>query len=236
MLLALALVYVFVRLGIWQLHRLGERRALNAYISARLHAPVADFGSLPFDTGEAHYRRARVTGHPDYPHEMILATRTYKGSPGADLITPVLLSGHQVAVLVDRGWVYSPDGATVDLKKWQEPDTVFDGYLEVLPTTGGGTYHDRPDVLTRLTAAAVSKVVPYLVAPMYLIVLPDSSHPAAADKPARRDLPPLDEGPHLSYAIQWFAFALIALIGAGIVVFRRSGAEGAYLKRDGGKA
>lgn len=228
MLLALGAAVLFVRLGIWQLHRLGERRALNAYISGRLHAPVADIRTLPFDTAQSHYRRARVTGRPDYAHEMILATRTYKGSPGADLITPVLLTGHQVAVLVDRGWVYSPDGATVDLKKWQEPDTLFDGYLEVLPTTGGGVYRDRPDVLTRLTAAAVSKVVPYLVAPVYLMALPDSAHPQAADRPARRDLPPLDEGPHMSYAIQWFAFALVALIGAWIVVFRRPGAEGAY--------
>jgi cytochrome oxidase assembly protein ShyY1 len=30
----------------------------------------------------------------------------------------------------------------------------------------------------------------------------------------------LDDGPHLSYAIQWFAFATIAVVGAGIVVAR----------------
>ena len=226
-LLALGAAVVFVRLGIWQLHRLSERKARNAYIGARFRAPVADFVSLPFDTGEAHYRRVRVSGRPDYAHEMLLATRTYKGSPGADLITPVVLSGHQVAVLVDRGWVYSPDGATVDRKKWQEPDTAFDGYVEVLPPTGGGSYHDRPEVLTQLTAAAASRDVPYLIAPVYVMALPDSAHPNAADKPARRDLPVLDNGPHLSYAIQWFFFALVAVIGAGVVVFQRRGAEAA---------
>ena len=222
-LLAAALAYVFVRLGLWQLRRLSERKASNAYIAARLRAPVTPFTSLPFDTGEAHYRRVRVSGRPDYAHEMLLAARTYKGSPGADLITPVVLTGHQVAVLVDRGWVYSPDGATVDLAKWRESDTTFDGYVEVLPPTGGGTYRDRPQVLTRLTAAAVSRDVPYIVAPVYVIALADSAHPTASDKPARRGLPALDEGPHLSYAIQWFAFALVALIGAGVVLYQRRG-------------
>jgi cytochrome oxidase assembly protein ShyY1 len=28
----------------------------------------------------------------------------------------------------------------------------------------------------------------------------------------------MDEGPHLGYAIQWFTFALIALVGAGVAV------------------
>jgi cytochrome oxidase assembly protein ShyY1 len=38
--------------------------------------------------------------------------------------------------------------------------------------------------------------------------------------PARRDLPVLDDGPHRGYAMQWFSFALIAIAGAGIVVYR----------------
>jgi cytochrome oxidase assembly protein ShyY1 len=33
-------------------------------------------------------------------------------------------------------------------------------------------------------------------------------------------MPALDEGPHRGYAIQWFAFAVIALVGAGAVVVR----------------
>jgi cytochrome oxidase assembly protein ShyY1 len=32
--------------------------------------------------------------------------------------------------------------------------------------------------------------------------------------------PALDDGPHLSYALQWFAFALIGVVGAGVVAVR----------------
>ena len=37
---------------------------------------------------------------------------------------------------------------------------------------------------------------------------------------ARLPPPALDEGPHLSYAIQWFSFAAIALIGGTAVAVR----------------
>jgi cytochrome oxidase assembly protein ShyY1 len=33
-------------------------------------------------------------------------------------------------------------------------------------------------------------------------------------------LPDLSEGPHLSYAIQWFCFAAVAVAGAAILVRR----------------
>jgi cytochrome oxidase assembly protein ShyY1 len=35
----------------------------------------------------------------------------------------------------------------------------------------------------------------------------------ADSTPVRLDVPPLDEGPHMSYAFQWFAFATIAVGG-----------------------
>ncbi|HWJ15241.1 MAG TPA: SURF1 family cytochrome oxidase biogenesis protein, partial [Gemmatimonadaceae bacterium] len=54
---------VFVRLGIWQLHRLGERRARNTVISDRLREAERDAGSLAFtDTTGIRFRRVRVTG------------------------------------------------------------------------------------------------------------------------------------------------------------------------------
>jgi cytochrome oxidase assembly protein ShyY1 len=50
---------------------------------------------------------------------------------------------------------------------------------------------------------------------------------------ARLTPPPLDEGPHLSYAIQWFAFAAIALIGAGAVAIRRERVDGVGQRVEG---
>ena len=213
---ALISAAVFVRLGFWQLSRRQERRARNALVSARLDSTAVSVALLPRDTALARFRRVRVTGVPDYEHELVWAARTHKGSPGVNLLTPVRLPGSDTAILLNRGWVYSGDGATVDLAKWRDRDSTFIGYVEELPSVAGASYTDRPSVIARLSHDVVAKALPYPVAPVYVIVLSDSA--IAADRIARLSAPPLDEGPHLSYAFQWFAFATVALVGVGIVL------------------
>lgn len=206
-----------VRLGIWQLHRLGERRARNALIVSRLDSAAVDPSALPHDSASARFRRVRVTGTPDYDHELIYATRTRLGSPGVNLLTPVRRPGTDTAILVNRGWVYSPDGSTIDQSKWRDRDSVFVGYVEELPSSGGARFTSRPNVIARLSYDAVAKALPYPVSPVYVVALAGADTTTAADRIARLTVPPLDEGPHMSYAIQWFGFALVALVGAGFV-------------------
>jgi len=211
---------VFVRLGIWQLHRLGERRARNTVISDRLREAERDAGSLALtDTTGIRFRRVRVTGTPDYDHELILAARSHKGAPGVNLLTPVRLAGRDTAVLVNRGWVYSPDGATVDHARWRERDTsTVTGYIEVYAPDAGVTKVARePRLVRRLSRGELAPRISYPLAPYYLVATGDSADGA---HPARRELPALDEGPHRSYALQWFSFMAIALAGAGLVIAR----------------
>jgi surfeit locus 1 family protein len=218
---AVAAAAVCIRLGFWQLHRRTERQARNALIVSRLDSAAVDVTTLPHDTALARFRRARVTGVPDYEHELIFAARSYRGSPGVNFLTPVRIPGRDTAVIVNRGWVYSPDGSTVDETKWRDTSSTFTGYAEELPSVAGSSYASRPRVIARLSYAAVTKALPYPVAPFYLVALGDSV--IAPDRLARLTVPPLDEGPHLNYAIQWFAFALIALVGAGVVVKQQRG-------------
>jgi len=213
---AIVAAAIFARLGVWQLHRRTERRARNALILSRLDSAMVDAGALPHDTSVARFRRVRVTGVPDYEHELIFAARTYRGSPGVNFLTPVRIPGRDTAVIVNRGWVYSPDGATVDEARWRDTSSTFTGYAEEFPSVAGASYASRPRVIARLSYAAASKALPYPVAPFYVVALGDSV--IAPDRLARLTVPPLDEGPHLNYAIQWFSFALIALVGAGVVV------------------
>jgi cytochrome oxidase assembly protein ShyY1 len=61
--------------------------------------------------------------------------------------------------------------------------------------------------------------VPFALAPAYLLL--DSQRPAQATLPAAAPLPdPSESPPHLSYAIQWFTFAAIAVVGFVILVRR----------------
>jgi Uncharacterized conserved protein len=222
---------IFVRLGVWQLHRLHERRARNALITARLTLPPEDPRALPRDSAESRFRRTRVVGTPDYDHELIYAIRSRNGSPGVNLLTPVRLANTDTAVLVDRGWVYSPDGSTIDLSRWHDRDSTFVGFAEPLPSAHGSTYADKPNVIAHLSDSVVAKALPYPVLPFFVVALAVGDPAPAADRIARLTVPPLDEGPHLSYAIQWFSFAAVSLIGAGIVI-RQARAESSRARDD----
>ena len=219
MVFAVLAAALFVRLGIWQLHRRQERRARNALITARLDSAEIDVNAVPRDTALARFRRVRVSGVPDYAHEVIYADRSFRGSPGVNLLTPVRFPGRDTAVIVDRGWVYAPDGATVDFAKWHDRDSTFVGYVEELPSSAGSTYRGKPRIIARMSLDVIRKAVPYPVAPIYVVVLGDSA--MAPDRVARLSVPPLDDGPHMGYALQWFAFATISLVGAGVVLAGR---------------
>lgn len=217
-LFAAAAALTFTRLGLWQLDRLHERQTRNTMIAQQQRGAPLPLVSLPRDTAQAHFRAASVEGRYDYEHEIVLSNRTRRGSPGVDLVTPVRIAGSDTAVLVNRGWVYSPDGASVDQKRWREGETArLKGYVEVLTADTGLAISRHPRVVRHVSRAEVSSKIPYPIALFYLVAFGDTTDLA---HPARRDLPVLDDGPHRGYAIQWFSFALIAIAGAGIVVRR----------------
>jgi surfeit locus 1 family protein len=217
--LALIAAGVFARLGVWQLARLHEKVRRNASIAEQQRQPAAPFVTLPRDTATAHYRKASASGRFDYDHELVLAPRTHQGSPGVELITPLRLAGSDTAVLVNRGWVYSPDGASVDLQRWREGDTAtVTGYIELYAADGAVTNVSRVPRLVRHVSR--SEIAPHFASPLASYYLIETGDSADGAHPARRELPALDEGPHRGYAMQWFTFAVIALAGAALVVAR----------------
>jgi surfeit locus 1 family protein len=223
--LAICAAIVCIRLGFWQLDRLRQRRARNRIVAVRLAEAPASLTSLPNDSS-SRLRRAFVSGTPDYEHELVLAPRSHEGSPGVHLVTPLRIAGRDTVVLVNRGWVYAPDGMTVDRARWHERATSFTGYAEIADASSDNVVlREEPLTLRRLTIAAVARGLPYSISPLYLVAtVPDSATPASA-RPARLPPPTVDEGPHLSYAIQWFSFAAVALIGAAVVVLRTRAVE-----------
>ena len=220
---AVAAAVLFVRLGLWQVARLRERQAWTAtFLHARQNDPVP-MSRIPSDTGLAHYRAATAEGRLDYDHELILSNRTRRGAPGVELLTPLRLAGSDTAVLVNRGWVYSPDGSSVNESRWREGDAKrFAGYVELFHEGAGVTSASNPRTIRRVGTADIASKIPYPVSPFYLVATGDT---ADLSHPARRDLPVLDDGPHLGYALQWFSFAVIALGGAGFVVRRERDAS-----------
>jgi surfeit locus 1 family protein len=216
--LPLAFAALFVRLGVWQLSRLGEKRAFNAVLSARLAASPADVATLPADTAQGHYRRVTAKGAMLYDREVVYAGRSHEGSPGVDLLTPMKLDGRDTVVMVNRGWAYSFDAATIDNARWREKDSAqVAGYAE---TFTGKERSALPGRVHALDRAAIQAIVGMPVAP-YVIVQTTDSATHADSVPVRLEVPAPNEGPHKSYAIQWFSFALVAVVG-GVALSRRS--------------
>jgi surfeit locus 1 family protein len=199
---AVLVAAVCVRLGIWQVDRLAQRRARNAAWAARLALPPLELrggrggAAIPADSA----RQRRVVGHGvyDFAAERTWVGRSFQGTPGVALITPLRLPDGS-AVLVDRGWAPSPDAFHVDHTLYREPDTATVTGIALIPPRGRG------DV-------SVAGFLPFVIE----LETPDP----AAGLPRRWPLPALDNGPHLSYAIQWFSFALIALVGTAVLIRR----------------
>lgn len=207
---ALVIAAVCVRLGVWQLDRLEQRRARNAEIEQVMRGAPVPLRSLA--APPERLSRVTVSGRPDYGHEVALTGRTRNGSPGVNIVTPVRVAGTDTAVLVNRGWVYSPDASQVEFSRWREADSLtFSGYVDTLQT--GGTAPSAAGLQMRvLDRKRIAAEVPYPIASHYVIALSDGGTQSQTT-PVRLPLPALDEGPHKSYAIQWFSFAIIAIAG-----------------------
>lgn len=208
-----------VRLGFWQLDRLKQRRGRNAVIASRLQAQPVAARSLPGDTTVDRFRRVTVAGQPDFEHEFVLTLRGHNGSPGVDIITPLRVAGTDSAILVNRGWIYSPDGMTADLQRWREPDSTFTGYVESFES-GVGSDSIRRNGIRRMDYAAVARTIPYPIRTFYVVATSEKEQPGGTTGVVRLSVPKLDEGSHMSYAFQWFGFAAIALVGGGVVAAR----------------
>jgi surfeit locus 1 family protein len=219
--LSAVIAVVCVSLGFWQLGRLADRRAYNAAVFARLNEAPVTVDRLPRDSVSQHYRRALVTGVYDYAHQIVLTNRSRDGSPGINLIAPVRIAGNDTAVLINRGWIYAPDAMTADVAPWREADTINAvGYVVPLSSRGNGAAKSPrlPATYRWLDTAVARTAFPYPVRP-FMVVLQGDTKVRGGELP-RVAAPPLDEGPHLSYAIQWFAFATIATVGAVFFVRR----------------
>lgn len=211
--LIVVLASIFVRLGIWQLSRLEERRSLNSDIAARIEAePVALevlLAEAGEDLGSIEYRRAIVNGTYDMEEEVLIRSQVEQGQAGFHVITPMRSS---TSVLVNRGWVplgmdqppveAAPPSGDVEQVGWVH-------LTEERPPLGPEDPAEDSDVFSRVDVARISEQLPYQVAEVYLVAMGESD-----ELPVTVDLPDIDdEGPHLAYAIQWFGFALVGLVG-----------------------
>jgi surfeit locus 1 family protein len=192
-------------------------------VLARLAEAPVPLDHLPGNS-TVRFRRVTTAGTYDFANEFVLTTRTRNGAPGVHIITPLRRPGTDTAVLVNRGWAYSPDGMRVDLDLFREDSlAIIDGFVEEFSIASGAV--STPSVeraVRRLDRDSVSARLPYPLAAVVLVQQKDSGEFTAVDRgtPVRVEPPRLDEGSHRSYAIQWFGFAVVGIAGSLVVIQR----------------
>lgn len=233
--LALVVVVSFTQFGFWQLRRHEQRAERNAVAEARLAAaPVALDEALAAALAEVaagaaprdafHARRVAVAGTFEPADEVLRRPVSRGGAPGYHVVTPLALAGDPLGrrLWVERGWVPQelnavpaeeapPPAGRVDLTGWlRAPDVPPTGWVAALaprdPAEG------RLDVVAYVDVERLADQVDGPTVPAVLL-LEAVAPPSPATLPLAPEAPALGLGSHLGYAIQWFAFTAITLIG-----------------------
>ena len=210
---------VCFRLAFWQLDRLHQRRAANEVALAGRAAPVVILEPGNMDDRSLGGRRVRASGHYDHTHDVVLRGKAYNGVPGVEIVSPLIFEDGRRAVLVHRGFMPTPDAVTMQTDSVREFGKVrVEGTAEVIGSGNGGRLErGHRTTWARLDLDALSASMPYELATVYIRQSPDSTLPRF---PRRLEAPAIGDGPHLNYAIQWFAFAGMALV-FGVVVWNQ---------------
>ena len=219
-LLVLLGMALFARLGVWQLSRLSQRKTANEILIQQLDAPPLEISgsALPTEIGQLVDRLARVRGEFDYKNEIILTQQRHQDRLGEHLITPLIIQGTEMAILIDRGWIPSRETQGEDLLAYNEGTRVsVQGVVQASETISGEKREDNlpKQEWYRVDIESIEKQLPYRLLPIYLKWLPRETD---IDPPIRVDREiDLTEGSHLGYAIQWFTFS--AILGIGYAAF-----------------
>jgi len=205
---------LFFGLGLWQLDRAEEKGLQAQILSARANMPAVSLATPVSDTEALRFRKLVARGTYSADEQILLEGRRHGGHNGFHVITPLHIEGGDLRVLVNRGWIPS------DRAGLPTPAPVAEGFVTVtgeahIPEAPALALHGGPDAAIAwggrwpyLTMELYRATVGYPVQPVAILLDPEADGGFVRSWP--RELP--KEGMHIGYALQWFAFAAIALV------------------------
>jgi len=211
-LLALVGIVSVAHLGVWQLSRADEKRALLEQMSAGA-STIIELTSATQDV--PRYQTVRATGRYDAAHQILLDNMPApRGMPGYRVLTPLELRGGGW-ILVDRGWLpFGASRATLPNVDVGGEERTIVGRTDDLPrpglrlqsqSNGSGwprvmNFPERADIERALGRSVAARII--------------RLDPAESDGFERAFAPRPDFGPdrHIGYAVQWFALGVAILV------------------------
>jgi surfeit locus 1 family protein len=220
----LLIITLLISLGVWQLQRAEEKRAIEAVLKERSADEPLWIGEAELQRQHDEYRRACAEGQFDSVYTLFLDNQIHQGQAGYYVLTPLRLAEGAGALFVNRGWV--PMG--LDRQQLPEIDTprslvtvcgslrapsqapFFLGNEENMQSSGW------PKVVQYIDIGALQIQIGYPLQPLVLQLDADEPYGFVRQWPA----PPTNAHQHIAYAIQWFAMALIVAV-VFVVLHRR---------------
>jgi len=219
--IAMAAIVLFVVLGLWQLDRHDERRALDAKLTERIELdPVSFEQAMATPVDELELRLVAVSGTYVPDEEVILQARSFSGRSGHNVVTP-LVTADGTAVLINRGWVpIDIEGPPVVGAEALAGTVNITGVARKTEVRGNlGPVDPASGNLDRISRVDIDRLSSQVAAPLARFYLQLVEPVSAGEFPLV--LPPPEAGggpPHLSYAVQWFLFAAVVAVGYPILL------------------
>lgn len=217
-------VFIFILLSRWQYHRYEARLAVNTEVA--LHdsvapVPVAEVMPIGSTVGsEQQWRLVTATGQFDSSAQVLVRQRPQNNSNGFWVVTPLITTEGRTLV-VNRGWYPAGSGATSKIEPPAAPIGVVAITGRVQPSATGPAQEPADIPTGQISDLDISKFAAATTTPTYPgYVNLTASDPAQAAGLTPIALPPQDTGSHLSYAMQWIAFAIMFVVGLGILIRR----------------
>ena len=212
-----ALLVSTVNLGFWQLRRFDERKANNAQIMETTGRESVAVNNLSIDRLDKtqSYTPATARGTFDEDRQVYLINRSRDGVPGVEVINSFTLETDPVSyVVVNRGYLPRKVFNEGESEIWKPSSKVLEieGFI-MIPFLDGKLQGDE---INRIDIDLLSDEWGVSLLPIYL----QQNQQTSNDWPVQMKPPELTEGSHLSYAVQWFIFTLLGLVGYPLVLRR----------------
>lgn len=213
---------LFGSLGIWQLGRAGEKRAIFAAYALGTNGTLQE-GLGGANAGEQRYQLLRLQGHYDPGNQVLLDNMSHAGRPGYQVLTPFITAGG--SVLVNRGWVpASGDRSRLPDVDVSDQPRLLTGRIDRLPRPALRLPADTvastspwPRRLLFPTVAEISAQTGYTLRDFQLLLNPDETDGFVREwKPAL-----MEPEKHVGYAIQWFGLAATVVVVFVILAWRQ---------------
>ena len=224
-LLLAVLLPAFISLGLWQWRKAETKTALQIELDSRSHDAAIAMPSTwanAADLEALRHHRLLLRGTYDATRQILIDNRLHQEQAGYHVITPLQLTGSNMHVLVNRGWLPAPaDHQQLPVAEVPAGEIELSG-IAVLPARRFFNLAPQPTtgwapVWQNLDIERFRSTVPYPL--QGLIIQLDPTAPGGYV----RDWPRPDERAdrHRSYALQWFGFAAASLGIWGYFLIRR---------------